>query len=303
MDVFYHERDPFVKMMQKWKSFLKDVIIDSKIGIIMKKRILWFFYLVCLLIPFFLAGQSNSNPEKDLETLRKLRLTQPILNKASDLLAAKDWEGAARQFNRCLEALPESPDACFGMAYICNQTGEIAKALAWIEQAEQASLYLQQVWENQKTILFKSSQEEQIRLLKLAEDLQNNGMSAYSCKSNKLSAESSQATQKAREITAKGNTESSPFEIPAEFYSLHGNLLFKLKRWEEAEAQYLKALAIAPDHQRCLNNLINVYFVTGKIEQARSWLEKAIQQKVKINPGLVQAVRSAKPAEKSQNTP
>ena len=269
----------------------------------MQKRIPRFFYLLCLFVPVLLAGQNNSSNEKDLEMLRKLHLTQPLLNKASDLLATKDWEGAAQQFNRCLEALPESPDACFGMAYICNQTGDLTKALTWIEKAEKASLTLQQTWENQKTSLFKLSQEEQIRLLQFAEDLQNNGMSIYSCKSNKLASESMQATQKARAITAKGNTDNSPFTIPAEFFSLHGNLLFKLKRWEEAEAQYLKALAMAPNHERCLNNLINLYFISHKIEQAQSWLEKAIQQKVKINPGLAQAVSNAKLAEKSGNTP
>lgn len=269
----------------------------------MKNRIPRFFYFICLCIPILLAGQDNPNDKQGLEVLRKLRLTQPLLNKASDLLAARDWEGAAQQFNRCLETLPESPDACFGMAYICNQTGDITKALTWIEQAEKASLYLQQIWENQETSLFKSSQEERIRLLQLAEDLLNNGMSVYSCKSNKLSAESSQVTQKARAITAKSDTDDSPFAIPAEFYSLHGNLLFKLKRMQEAEAQYLKALAVAPSHERCLNNLINIYFVTGKIGQARSWLEKADQQKVKVNPGLEKAVRQAKPGEKSGNTP
>ena len=86
-------------------------------------------------------------------------------------------------------------------------------------------------------------------------------------------------------------------------FSLHGNLFFKLKRFAEAEAKYLAALAIEPGHERCLNNLINIYFVTGKIGQARGWLEKADQQKVKVNPGLEKAVRQAKPGEKSGNTP
>jgi tetratricopeptide (TPR) repeat protein len=269
----------------------------------MKKRIPVFFYLICLCVPILLSGQDGTGDKQDLEILRKYRLTQPILNKGSDLLTAKDWEGAARQFNRCLEVLPESPDACFGLAYICNQSGDAATALTWMEKAEKASLFLQQVWENQKTSLFKLSQEERMRLQKLSEDLLNNGMYVYSCKSNKLSAESSQAAQKARDITADANADVSPFATPAEFHSLHGNLLFKLKRLPEAEEQYLKALAIAPRHERCLNNLINIYFVTGRIAQARSWLEKADQLQVKINPGLAQAVRHAKPGDTPGNTP
>jgi tetratricopeptide (TPR) repeat protein len=269
----------------------------------MKNRIPGLFCLLCLIVPILLAGQDSPDDKKGLEMLRKFRLTQPLLNKGSDLLTAKDWEGAAKQFNRCLELLPECPDACFGMAYICNQSGDVAQALAWMEKAEKASLYLQQVWEDQKTSMFKMSQEERMRLLKLADDLLNNGMWVYSCKSNRLYTESVQATEKARNITAKSSASDSPFATPAEFYSLHGNLLFKLKRVNEAEEQYLKALAIAPSHERCLNNLINIYFITGRIGQARDWLEKADQLKVKINAGLAQAVRRAAPDEKPGNSP
>ena len=269
----------------------------------MKKQIPGLLFLACLCVPIFLAGQDNPNDKQGLEILRKLRLTQPLLNKASDLLTAKDWEGAVRQFTLCLEVQPECPDACFGMAYVSNQTGDIPGALTWIEQAEKGSLYLQKVWENQKTSMFKSSQEERSRLFELAEDLLNNGMYTYSCKSQKLLAESTQATQKAQPITADADASDSPFSIPAEYHSLHGNLLFKLKRLPEAEEQYLQALAIAPAHERCLNNLINIYFVTGKIEQARGWLDKADRLKVKVNPGLAQAVRQAKSEDNPGNPP
>ena len=80
----------------------------------MKNRIPRFFYFICLCIPILLAGQDNPNDKHGLEVLRKLNLTRPLLGEAFDLLAIRDWEGAGRKFNRCLEALPEIPDACFG---------------------------------------------------------------------------------------------------------------------------------------------------------------------------------------------
>ena len=257
--------------------------------------------MACLFVPILLKGQDTPVDREGLEALRRLRLAQPLLSKAFDLLAARDWEGAKRQFSRCLEASPENPNACFGMADIFSQTGDVPQALGWIEKAEKASLDLQQVWETQKTSLFKLSQSERTSLLRLAEDLLNDGMSFYSCNATKISHESNQAAEKARTITVKGAAGDSPFAVPAEFYSLHGNLLFKLKRFDEAEARYLQALAIAPAHERCLNNLINIYFISRKFELAQSWLGKAIQQKVKINPGLVQAVRRAAAGEKPEN--
>lgn len=268
----------------------------------MKIRILRFCFLVSLFVPILLAGQENSGNEKEAKIFLKLRLTQPLLNKAFDLLAAKDWEGAAGQFNRCLETLPEHPNACFGMAEIFNQKGDFATALTWIEKAEKGCLYLSQIWTTQKLSLFRLSQEEQDQLLQIAFDLSYLHAKGV-CRAAKYDRESKGILQKVKNVSTKRNTADSPFAIPTEFFALHGNLQFKLKRFEEAEAQYLQALAIAPDHERCLNNLINIYFISNKIEQARSWLEKATQQQVNINPGLIQAMRQAKIAEKPQNTP
>lgn len=53
------------------------------------------------------------------------------------------------------------------------------------------------------------------------------------------------------------------------------------------------ALALEPGHERCLNNLINVYFISGRIGSARDWLEKADRLKVRVNFELARAVRRA----------
>ena len=267
----------------------------------MKNRFLGLFCLSCLCLALLLPGQEIPGEKQGLETLRKLGLTQPLLSEAFDLLAVRDWAGAGRLFDRCLETLPENPGACFGKAYIANEGGDIAAGLAWMEKAAAASRCLEMVWENQKTELLKSSQEEKDRLLELALGLQVRGETASVCKSHEYARESSRAAQKAKSISGGGDFASAPFAVPAEYLSLHGILLCKLKRYEEAEAKYLAALAIEPDHARCLNNLINIYFVTGRIGPARDWLEKAVRLKVAIHPGLARAVSQAAPAETPKN--
>jgi tetratricopeptide (TPR) repeat protein len=257
----------------------------------MKNRIRGFFCLLCLCVPLRLPAQEIPGQTQGLDALRKLGLTRPLLGAASDRLAARDWEGAGRLFDRCLETLPENPGACFGKACIANEAGDSAAALAWMEKAEKASLYLNQVWENQKTGLFKSAQDEKERLRELSLGLQYRGEHSSICRAPEYFHESDKAAQKAGAISSKGNFADPPFAVPAEYLSLHGNLLFKLKRFAEAEAKYVEALASEPGHERCLNNLINLYFVTGRIGQARDWLEKAARLRVRINPGLAQAVR------------
>lgn len=257
----------------------------------MKNRLCCFLCLLCF--PLLSTGREIPGEKQGLELLRQLSLAQPMLAEAFDLLAIRDLAGAGRLFDRCLEALAENPGACFGKACIADRQGDLAGALAWMERAEAESLFLDRLWAGQKTALLKASQEEKDRLQELSLDLQVKGEISSVCRSHEYSRESAKAAQKAKDISFQGNFDHSPFAMPAEYVSLHGNLLFKLKRYGEAEAKYLAALALEPGHERCLNNLINLYFISGRIGPARDWLDKAGRLKVKVNSELARAVRRA----------
>lgn len=255
------------------------------------KRLIFFVCWTCLVIPVLLPGQKGTSLEGDMDMLRKLHSTQSEGKKGLDLLQARDWEGAAGHFNKCLRILPLHPNACFGMATIANQMGDVAQSLSWIERAETGCLALQQVWENQRPNWLSMSKDDEKRMRELAAQHIGGSTSSLACVSVDRAYESKKTGRTTTSVIQGG---ASPFEIPAEFHSLHGNLLFKLRRLDEAEAQYLEALAREPAHERCLNNLINLYFVTRRLDKAREWLERAGQQKVRINPRLEQAIREAK---------
>jgi tetratricopeptide (TPR) repeat protein len=259
----------------------------------MKNRLRGLLCLLCLWSPLLPASREIPGDKQGLELLRQLSVAQPMLAEAFDLLAIRDLDGAGRLFDRCLEALAENPGACFGKACIADRRGDLAGALAWMERAEAASLFLDRLWASQKATLLKASQEEKDRLLELSLGLQVKGENSSVCRSHEYARESAKAAQKAKDISFQGDFDRSPFAVPAEYFSLHGNLLFKLKRYGEAEAKYLAALALEPGHPRCLNNLINVYFISGRIGPARDWLEKAGRLKVRVNSELARAVRRA----------
>jgi len=258
----------------------------------MKKTIgVCFLWLACLQFAALLAGQGSTSIGKDMEMLRRFHSTLPAANRGLELVAARDYEAAGREFDRCLKILPEHPHACYGKAVIASQAGDIAPALSWIERAEKGCLGLQQVWNRQKTNWLTMSKDDEKRLRDLATQNIGGMTNSIACVSVERAYESKK-TGKATVDVIQDDT--SPFVIPAEFLALHGNLLFKLRRIDEAEAKYLEALAVEPAHERCLNNLINIYFVSRRLGQAREWLEKARQLKAKINPKLEQAVLEAK---------
>lgn len=248
------------------------------------------FCLACLLIPAGLGAQDNFSVDKDMDTLRKYHSALPVANKGLELVAARDWEAAAAQFDRCLEILPDHPNACYGKAVVRNQAGDVPQALAWIEKAEKGCVSLQRVWEKQKTNWLSMSKDDEKRLRELASQNIGGNINSIACSTVDRAYESKKTGRAANDVI---QDDASPFAVPAEFLVLHGNLLFKQKRLAEAEAKYLEALAVEPAHERCLNNLVNIYFVSRRLAEAREWLDKAAQLKVKVNPNLEKAVREA----------
>lgn len=59
-------------------------------------------------------------------------------------------------------------------------------------------------------------------------------------------------------------------------YFASGNVLVKKKNYDEAEKMYLKALDIEPENALVLNNLGFLLMETGRLEEARSSVEKAV---------------------------
>lgn len=251
--------------------------------------------LACLLIPAGLGAQDSSSVDKDMVTLRKYHSVLALANKGLELVAARNWEAAARQFDRCLEILPDHPNACYGKAVISNQAGDVPQALNWIEKAENGCVSLQLVWAKQKTNWLTISKDDAKRLHELAAQTMGGNTETVGCTSQDRAYESKKTGRPSEDALqdAKGS-DASPFAVPAEFLALHGNLLFKEKRFPEAEAKYLEALAVEPAHERCLNNLVNIYFITRRLAEALEWLDKAARLKVKVNPNLEKAVREAR---------
>jgi len=82
-------------------------------------------------------------------------------------------------------------------------------------------------------------------------------------------------------------------ELPADYYYIHGNILFNLKRFQGARDQYLKAIGVDAGHIRAYNNLANLYYTAKDYENALKVLEQAEAKGVALNPKLKEAVLKA----------
>jgi glyoxylase-like metal-dependent hydrolase (beta-lactamase superfamily II) len=81
--------------------------------------------------------------------------------------------------------------------------------------------------------------------------------------------------------------------IPANYYYHHGNIFFRLKDYENARQQYLAAIQINPRHGEAYNNLANLYYMSGRYDDALDCLNQSISSGAKVNEKLSAAIFAA----------
>lgn len=258
----------------------------------MKKisAVLW-LCVIGLVIPALVMAGKPGQVNGDLDKLQKYRSTLPDAGKAMGMLASGEMEKAERLFRGILKVFPGHPEACYGLAVIDGRRGDLEKALSWIKQAEAAYFSMQRIWKRQMSKGMNMTPEEQRRMRELTTQGIDRTRNSVFCDAQSLLY--NKTARSAKDGLHDGDLESSPFRLPAEIPALQGNLMFKLRRLPGAERKYLEALAIDPGHERSMNNLINIYYVTRRFDLARQWLETARQLQVKIHPGLEKAVQAA----------
>lgn len=89
--------------------------------------------------------------------------------------------------------------------------------------------------------------------------------------------------------------EIADLEAAAETVKNRGSCLpdkydLRLKEGSAAEARYRKALAKDPDLREAYNNLANLLFMGGRVEEARTWLAQAEAHHAPVHPELKKAV-------------
>jgi len=175
---------------------------------------------------------------------------------------------AEKEFNECLNIMPEHADSYFMLAQIAYKNGDLELAKSRMEQAK----------ENYHFIVKMKMNMEQIRILKMQE-AKNSG------------------TYDERGTEAIDHRLTRPVatkeEIPADYHYIHGNILFKLREFQKAHDMYLEAITVDPKHKDAYNNLINIYLMSKQYQKGLEYLKMAEENDVKINEKLKEALLKA----------
>ncbi len=225
------------------------------------------------------------------EFVDKWKRSNPHFLKGKGHFAKKKYDKAEEEFKACLEVLPEHSDALYFLAQV-----DFPQALADIEKAKDNFAVISKFTAYIDAQRLDSLRDEQTRLsqeISTLQDAYNRTMD----QSQKQQLMQSISNLRSQLSTVNSRIQERPLPegmtLPADYSFIHGNILFKMNRFQDAHDHYLKALEADSTHVGAYNNLVNMYYMAKDYEGALKYIETAEGNGVEVNPKLKEAVLKA----------
>lgn len=230
----------------------------------------------------------------DFAVLEKYKSLLKTMDKARAAFQKSDWPRSERELEACLKAVPDHHEANYFKAQLRYREGDFARGLDHMIAAEEGFLRLAVLLQEVRSSKLMKDMDQSQALSELVPELEK-GYEQSVCKSTVWIAAKQEAEGKIGELNKDKADQLRAREaaLPAEYLYFHGNCLFRLKRFPEAEALYRDAVGNDPAHSSAHNNLINLLYTQKRYEDARAALGQAETNKVQVLPGLKKAVLDA----------
>ena len=245
--------------------------------------------LALLALPLPAQKDFNMDEKKIVESFKR---ANPVYLDGTKLFAKGSLDKAEKKFLEALAIMPEHADAAYMMAQVYLKRKDLPQALASISDAKKNyaanaqfhtftySAYLDRLRQQRQEL---EAQRSQIM------DALYRGRGSQSTNST-----ATQGIDQA--IKSIDNRLNSPipttFDIPADYFYIHGNILYQLRQPLEAAAQYREAIRLDPTHGYAYNNLALVLFSQGNYAEALECLAKAEASGAKVNPDFKKAIEA-----------
>ena len=211
---------------------------------------------------------------------------------------AKDFDGAAREFEAALQIYPEYADALHGLGKARMALKDYAAAMRALERCRDA--YAQEgTRDAEQRLLANRARQNQVETLRrrLA-DLEGPQATSVTSRGGapSTSNEVLELKQQIREILGQresGPATGKPSPVPA-FVSLAlGSAYFRMDRLRDAEREFRAAIAVDPKFGEAHSNLALVCLLTGRAAEAQEHVKIAEEARFTVNPELKRQIRDA----------
>jgi len=246
------------------------------------------------LAPFLFAQKNFSMDEKRL--VERFKRSNALYLDGEKQFIKGNLEKSEKKLRECLEIMPEHANGAYLMAQIQLKREEFSKALESITTAKKNfaniakfQTFTHQQYLDQLRVQQRDLEGQRERLQDSLSKLPANANS--SSERNRYEQAIQSIGQAIQTISSRLGSPIPPtFEIPADYFYIHGNILFKMGMLIDATAQYQEAIRLDPRHGNAYNNLAAVSFSRGKYQEAMDCLVRAEGAGVKINPAFKKAV-------------
>lgn len=236
--------------------------------------------LVCLLL-FTTLSFSQEQFKMDENTFQQFTRAKRMFEKGQVFFLKKNFKKAEPAFKKCVESFPQYSQADYFLAQIYYNKQDYVTALKHIENAQKNYGFMANL-----LVAAQHKYFDEIRT-----EIQNRKSRLVELT---LLSEIERAKKDIQDLEArlKDPIPVMPTES-ASYYYFHGNILMKLKKFNEAHAQYVEALKIDPTHGNASNNLASLYYMIKKYDKALYYLNQAEANGVEINPDFKKALMKA----------
>jgi tetratricopeptide (TPR) repeat protein len=234
--------------------------------------------------------------QNELESLRKYQAPNKDIAKCKKLIAAKKYVQAETLLAKVLGEQPEHPEASFLLAEVHYAQGKYEKSLEAIAKAEADFTAMAAVLHRTQSERLQESKTERGQLEGDIRLLRSRLASAKCTGEYEALMDEIHQTQTALDKLGgggRGEPAVQRLEVPAEYRYVHGNIFFKLARYQEALDQYLATIKVNPKHRAAYNNIASIHFMNRGYDQALEYLERAEANGVEVNREFKQAVLRA----------
>ena len=227
-------------------------------------------------------------------SIAKYRHATALYNAALEYFAEHDFARTGEKLEKCLEMMPEHTHAHFLMAKTWYAQSRYDPALDSMEKAVAS-------WKTMATMAAQHREQIDAERRRTRDSLQS--------QIDELSTQLSRTTEQERMRIENQISElrqridgidrrlmewmERRDEMPADYCLIHGNILLRLQRFNEAAAQYLQALKIDPAHSAATNNLASLLFQAGNHAKALELIEQGEAKGATVNPELKKSILEA----------
>jgi len=247
-----------------------------------------FSVFIIILVLFFWTSFnfSKDNVIKEQNKLIKdFKSANKLFEKGGKQFYKKNYKKAEKNFKKCIEIFPNYSNAYFYLSKGYYHTGSLKESLDCIVKAK--STYKDFV-KTVNTTAHKNLDE----LRNSMKELRNQSSYASNEAGKTQTRTAKNQTLQKMDDWQKNYKKSviALKNLRADFSYFHGNIYFKLKKFQEALNEYVEAIKINPKHNGAYNNLISLLYTAKQYKKALEYLKLAKSNKVKVNPKLQDAL-------------